>query len=87
MEPGETPQGIPADKLTLAEITALTLRHGVSAGKMTYDDVNDAYTILGSGNDIWFASDQFHYAHTKLNEDGSIAVRIDSIQPISERCK
>jgi hypothetical protein len=67
-------------ELTQDEVEILSLRHGVSAGSMVYDDVNDTYTILGVGKDIWFASDQFHFAHSELKGDGSIAARIDSIE-------
>ena len=66
--------------LTSDEVSALSLRHGISAGKMVYDATNDTYTILGSGTDIWGQSDEFHFAHDTLRGDGSIAARIDNIE-------
>jgi hypothetical protein len=58
-----------------------------SVGKMTYDDTNDTYTILGSGRDIRDKADQFHYAHKRLNGDGSIKARIESVEHLSEWTK
>jgi imidazolonepropionase-like amidohydrolase len=68
-------------------ITTVSLRQGGPVGKMTYDDANDMYTIHGAGNNIWYASDQFHFTHNKLNGDGSITARIDSVQRIHDWTK
>ncbi len=67
-------------------ITAATvsLRPGTPAGKMTYDDVNDTYTIYGAGQEIWVAPDQLHFAYHTLHGDGSIVARIDSVQHIHD---
>jgi hypothetical protein len=37
------------------------------------------YTMTGSGADIWFASDEFHYAFKTLSGAGSIIARVESI--------
>ena len=43
----------------------------------------ETYTITGSGKDIWSTSDQFHFAYKSLTDDGSIIVRIDTVQPVA----
>jgi len=70
------------DKLLATTIVAL--RQGIPVGKMSYDDANDTYTVHGAGNEIWDPSDQFHFAHHKLNRDGSITARIDSVEPLDD---
>jgi hypothetical protein len=70
------------DKLLATTIVAL--RQGMPVGKMTYDEANGTYTVLGAGNEIWDPSDQFHFAHHKLNRDGSITARIDSVEPLDD---
>jgi hypothetical protein len=67
-------------------VTAVTisLRNGVPVGKLIYNDANDTYIIHGAGNEIWHAWDQFHFAHNKLNGDGSITARIDSVEPLDD---
>jgi imidazolonepropionase-like amidohydrolase len=70
------------DKLLATTIVAL--RQGIPVGKMTYDDANDTYTVHGAGNEIWDPSDQFHFAHHKLNGNGSITARIDSVEPLDD---
>jgi len=70
-------------ELTQNDIGTLLLQHGVSAGTMIYDDTEDTYTILGSGKDIWFASDQFHFAHNELRGDVLITARIESVQDVN----
>jgi len=64
--------------------TTVLLRQGIPVGKMTYDDANDTYTVHGAGNEIWDPSDQFHFAYHKLNRDGSVTARIDSVEPIDD---
>ena len=38
------------------------------------------YTMIGSGEDIWGTSDQFHYAWKQLSSPGTIIARVDSVQ-------
>jgi len=43
------------------------------------DKGGNAFTISGSGHDIWDHADDFRYAYKKLNDNGSITARVDSI--------
>ena len=36
--------------------------------------------MAGSGQDIWYASDQFHYAYQALSGDGQIVARVTTVQ-------
>jgi TolB protein len=36
------------------------------AGSSTYDEATQTYTIKGSGANIWFNEDQFHYTYKKM---------------------
>jgi uncharacterized repeat protein (TIGR03806 family) len=38
------------------------------------------YNVIGSGTDIWFAVDGFHYAYTPIDGDGEIIARVYSMQ-------
>jgi len=46
-------------------------------GSVTVDDVNT--TIVGRGDDIWNTADQFQYAYTTLTGDGSMTVKVESL--------
>ncbi len=39
------------------------------AGSSTYDEVTQSYIIKGSGANIWFNEDQFHYTYKKISGD------------------
>ena len=39
-----------------------------------------AYTITGSGADVWGTADAFHYAYTTLTGNGSIVARVTAVQ-------
>jgi len=39
------------------------------AGSSTYDETTQIYTIRGSGTNIWFNTDQFHYTYKQLGGD------------------
>jgi len=45
------------------------------------------YTMTDSGTDIWYQSDEFHYAYKTLNGAGSITARVDSIQNTNDWAK
>lgn len=38
-------------------------------GSAVYDKSDQSYTLKGSGYNIWFARDEFHYLYTKINGD------------------
>src|ERR1700722_11783781 len=39
------------------------------AGSATYDEAAQSYTIKGSGGNIWFNEDQFHFTYEKISGD------------------
>jgi len=45
------------------------------AGATTYDSDKQIYRLSGSGTNIWFDKDEFHYAHKKLNGDFILRTR------------
>lgn len=42
--------------------------------------VDDAFTVQGSGTDIWDGRDEFFYVYTSLVGDGSLSVRVKDLQ-------
>jgi YVTN family beta-propeller protein len=48
----------------------------LAAGSTTFS--GGVYTVKGSGSDIYFAADGFHYALTQLTGDGEIRARVTS---------
>ena len=67
-------------------------RHGVKAltlwfrglpgsvGSFSYDPGTGIYTMTADGSDIWYASDEFHYAYKQLSGVGSIETQVLSVQ-------
>jgi hypothetical protein len=49
-------------------------------GSVAVDDANGTITVVGRGNDIWDAADEFQYAYTTLTGDGSMVVKVDSLE-------
>jgi regulation of enolase protein 1 (concanavalin A-like superfamily) len=47
------------------------------AGTATYHD--GAYTVTGSGKDVWDSSDAFHYVYQPLSSDGTIIARVAAV--------
>lgn len=47
---------------------------GASAGS-----IGGTWTVIGSGNDIWNNSDQFHYASRAVSGNGSITARLTAL--------
>ncbi len=56
-------------------------------GSCRYEQKSDTYTVVGGGSDIYGTSDEFHFASKRLNGDGSIAARIESIENVHEWAK
>ena len=44
-------------------------------GSAVYDRTQDSYTIAGSGDNMWFGEDDFHFAWTKMS--GDVALQAD----------
>jgi uncharacterized repeat protein (TIGR03806 family) len=48
------------------------------AGSAGY--INGNWTVAGGGADIWGGADQFHFASTSVNGDGTLIAKVTSIQ-------
>jgi regulation of enolase protein 1 (concanavalin A-like superfamily) len=48
---------------------------------------NGRFTVTGSGQDIWDAFDQFHFAYQQLQGDMEVIARVDSLQGPDEWSK
>ena len=48
-------------------------------GAVVYDSEKDAYTISGSGANMWLARDDFHYVWKKMSGDVSLAATVDFV--------
>jgi parallel beta-helix repeat protein len=48
-----------------------------AAGSASF--ANGAYTVNGSGSDIWGSSDSFHFVYRQLTGDGTIIARVDGM--------
>ena len=46
------------------------------AGSAQYDEATKTYTVTGSGENMWFAKDSFHFAWAKASGDVSLAADI-----------
>ncbi len=46
-----------------------------------------SYTLVGGGDDIWSASDNFDYAHYDVSGDFDVRVRVDSLEPTARWSK
>lgn len=45
-------------------------------GDLIFNPENQEYTISGSGENIWFTGDQFHFAYTKLKGDFIVSANV-----------
>jgi len=48
-------------------------------GSVTYDPVSDNYIVSGSGENMWFGQDDFHYLWKKISGDVSLTADISFI--------
>ena len=46
------------------------------AGGVEYDDAGKRYTVAGSGENMWFAKDAFHFVWKKASGDLSLAADV-----------
>ena len=49
------------------------------AGSATYDGTTGAYTVTGSGDNMWFGEDDFHFAWEKISGDVAITADISFV--------
>jgi signal transduction histidine kinase len=54
-------------------------------GRSSYD--GSAYTVTGSGRDIWHDSDQFHFVSQPLEGDGEITAQVKALENTSPWAK
>jgi regulation of enolase protein 1 (concanavalin A-like superfamily) len=56
---------------------------GITAPAGSGTVANGVYTVTGSGSDIWYASDQFHFLYQGLTGDGEIVARAANVQDVN----
>ena len=59
--------------------TQLDIGNPKNAGSCVYDGVTHTYTIKGSGYNIWFNRDEFHYIFKKIKGDFIATANFDFI--------
>jgi hypothetical protein len=64
-----------------------SVQHDLLAGNMSYDSTTDTYSIVGSGFDIWDIFDEFYFAYARLEGDGSITAKIESVEHVHDWTK
>jgi hypothetical protein len=69
-----------APALNLAANGLTDLSIWVHGNPITFDEpAPGSVTLSGGGEDIWNTADQFRFAYKRLNGDGSITARVDSL--------
>ena len=63
---------------TNAMLTGQDVGSVLVAGSTAFNATNSTYTVRGSGGEIYFNADGFHYALTQLTGDGEIRARLAS---------
>ena len=53
--------------------------HPKNAGSATYDKAKKAYTIKGSGYNIWFNRDEFQYVYNKVKGDFTVTAHFEFV--------
>ena len=51
------------------------------AGTVEYDSGANAYTVGGSGDNMWYAHDAFHYVWVKVSGDVTLAADVEFVTP------
>ena len=69
-------------ELEAAHKAGTSVPHGPFAGSMSYDGTTDTYKLVGSGFNIWDVFDEFHFAYARLQGDGSITAKIESVEHV-----
>ncbi len=74
---------------TVEDITELSLwfiGRPAYVGSFT-EDPPGTYTMTGSGADIWYTTDEFHYAFKTLSGPGTIIAKVETVRNIHEWAK
>ena len=74
---------------TMEDVTELSLWFiGCPAyvGSFT-EEPPGTYTVTGSGTDIWYTADEFHYAFKTLSGPGTIVAKVEAVQNPNEWVK
>ena len=74
-------------ELKAAHKAGRSVQHEPLTGSMSYDNATGVYTMTGAGLDIWDNADDFHFAYARLQGDGSITARIDSVEYVHQWTK
>ena len=61
--------------------TSLDVGHPKNAGSAKYDPVTHSYMLKGSGYNIWFARDEFHFLYKKIKGDFTATANFDFVGP------
>jgi len=61
--------------------TSLDVGHPKNAGSAKYDPVTHSYDLKGSGYNIWFARDEFHFLFRKIKGDFTATANFDFVGP------
>ena len=62
------PIGIFSDHLDVGDVKI--------PGAVEYDSTNDSFAISGSGTNMWFKTDAFHYVWKKVSGDNALSAAI-----------
>ncbi len=59
-------------------------------GKVVFNPADSSYTVSGSGTNMWFETDEFHFVYKKVSGDVSLAADIewlnDGVDPHRKAC-
>jgi hypothetical protein len=58
---------------------AISYTGSPGSGSVSADDAAGTTTVVGRGADIWGTADEFQYAYTTLTGNGSMTVKVDSL--------
>jgi hypothetical protein len=73
---------------TTEGVKALSLWfQGRPASTGSFTVAPNTYTMTASGTDIWYASDEFHYAYKQLSGVGTIVAKVESVEYANEWSK
>ncbi|HEY7113574.1 MAG TPA: S8 family serine peptidase [Thermoanaerobaculia bacterium] len=81
--PTRTPSPEPTSTPTPPAVTWTNKDVGITAPAGSGTVANGVYTVTGSGSDIWYASDQFHFLYQGLTGDGEIVARAANVQDVN----